>query len=164
MADRALVGGDAGVLAGVGEDEEQKFGRFSVLAEGVEREGEEDVELAVIGKLGAAGAENFGGAGELAGVPQGGTEAEEGTGEFVGGEAEGDGAFVVRDGLGGVAERVRGPRELVGDLGDVRKTRVEFPEQAEDVIDLAAVARADDGVEFGFPGGGVGGRHGVRGG
>jgi hypothetical protein len=31
-----------------------------VLAEGVEGEGEEDVELAVVGKLGAAGAENLG--------------------------------------------------------------------------------------------------------
>lgn len=151
MADRALVGGDAGVLAGVREDEQKEFGGLVVLAQSVEREREKDIELAVIGKLGAAGAQNFGGAAELARVAQSGTEAEEGAGELVGREAEGDGAFVVGDGFLGAAKDVACPRELVGDFGHVGKTRVEFLEQAEDVIDLAAVARADDGVEFGFP-------------
>jgi hypothetical protein len=61
-------------------------------------------------------------------VAQRGAEAEEGAGEFVGREAESDGALVVRDGFGLTAENVAGPRELVGDLGDVGKTRVELLE------------------------------------
>jgi hypothetical protein len=85
-------------------------------------------------------------------VAQCGTEAEEGAGELVGCEAEGDGSFVMGDGFFGAAKHVACPRELVRDLRHVGKTRVEFLEQAEDMIDLAAVARADDGVEFGFPG------------
>ena len=151
VADRALIGGDAGVLAGVREDEQNKFGGLVVLAQSAKREREEDVELAVIGKLGAAGAQNFGGAGELARVAEGGAETEEGAGEFVGSEAEGDGAFVVGDGFFGAAMHVARPRELISDLGDVGKTRVEFLEQTEDVIDLATVARAGDGFQFGFP-------------
>ena len=70
----------------------------------------------------------------------------------IGREAERQRAFVMGNRLGGAAEPIAGPSELVGDLGDVRKTRVELLQQTEHVLDLSAVAGTDDGREFGFPG------------
>ena len=80
----------------------------------------------MVGKLLLAGTEDLGGAGELAGVTEHGAETEERAGEFVGREAEGDGALIMGDGLGCAAKHVARPRELVGDLRNVGKTGVEF--------------------------------------
>ena len=100
-----------------------------------------------------AGAKDFRRACEFARGAQRRAESEERAGVVVGRKTERERAFVVRDRLGGAAEHIAGPRELVGDLGDIRETRVEFLEQPEHVLDLSAVAGADDGFEFGFPGG-----------
>ena len=88
MADRALVGGDTGIFAGVGESEQKKFGGFGVVVLGVKRQSQEDIEFAIVGKLRLARPEDLGGAGELPGVTERGAETEERAGEFVGREAD----------------------------------------------------------------------------
>jgi hypothetical protein len=152
VAEGALVGGDADVFAGVEEDAEGELEGFGGAILIVAEEGEEDFELAVGGELGAALGEGGIGAVELAEEAVGGAEAEQGAGQFVGWEAEGDGAFVVGDGVGGAAGGVEGPGELVGDFGDVGVGGVEGAELLEEAGDLAAVAGTGDGGEGGVPG------------
>ncbi len=148
----AAVGGEAGVFGRVDERLQREREGFAVLALRVERQGEEGVELAVVGELEFRRAQNFRGAVVLAERAQRGAEADEGVGEFVRRQAERDGFFVGGQRLLVAAERVAGPRDLVGDLGDVRVARVEVLQAREELVELAVRARADDGVEFLFPG------------
>ena len=95
VTDDALVGGEAGVFGGVAENFQHELQRFGVFLLSVEHEGEEDVELAVVGELRFARTQHGGGTDELAERAERRAETEQRAGEFVGRQAERDGFFVV---------------------------------------------------------------------
>ncbi len=151
VAEGALVGGEAGVLGGVEQGVEEEPDGVGATAGRLEREGEKGVEFAMIGKLQAGALEGLDGAGGLADEPETIGQTDQGVALFVGRETEGEGAFIVGEGVGGAIEDVERPSELVGDLGNVRMARIQVANTREKRGGLAAVAGADDGVECGFP-------------
>ena len=146
-----MVSVDADVFGGFDERGQDHLYDFAVSTGAMKGERKENLELTILGELPSAGFEHIDRACALTVGNQGGPQAHERPREFRGRKTEGDGFFIERHGLGGFTRNIMRPGDLVDDLGDVGITGVEFFEQPEHVLDLPAMARAYDGVEFGFP-------------
>ncbi len=151
------MGGETDVLAGLEQGGEQQGEGGVGLARAVFRHGEEGGELGVVGELRAGVLQRGDGGGGAAEADQARGVAGQDVGLFGGGgKAEHEGAFVGGERLGVRAGGGEGEGQLGRDLGHVRVAGIEPAQGWQHGVDAAAVAGADDGVEFGFPSGGHG--------
>ncbi len=151
MSQSSLISGESDVFRGIAEGIDQQADGICVLALGVKRKREEGLELTIFGKLAPARTQHFGGAIELAEDSKSGTEPDQRAGKFIGGKAEGDGFFIIRQSLVGPSKHVTGPGQLVIDFRRLRILAVEFLQARKNFPGLSVGTCAHNGIQFLFP-------------